>query len=151
MGSEERPEGSLLDPETLRRLFRQLAETDVEELEIQTDDARLYLRRASEQTWIAREAAGDGETESTPGIPIVAPLAGAFYLRPSPEQPPYVAVGDSVEAGQVVGLIETMKLFNEVTAEVPGQILSLNVRDGDLVEAGQTLMSVWPGDVLEAD
>jgi acetyl-CoA carboxylase biotin carboxyl carrier protein len=69
-----------------------------------------------------------------------------FYGRPSPEQAAFVSEGDLVEPGQVVGLIETMKLFNEVTAEVFGEVLRIAVGDGDMVELGQPLVFVRPAD-----
>jgi acetyl-CoA carboxylase biotin carboxyl carrier protein len=77
-------------------------------------------------------------------------LAGAYYSRPSPEQAAFVAVGDTVVAGQVVGLIETMKLFNEVTADVGGDVVEIAVSDGDLVAAGQPLLYIRPESEGEA-
>jgi acetyl-CoA carboxylase biotin carboxyl carrier protein len=71
-------------------------------------------------------------------------VTGVFYLRPSPEEQNFVSVGDVIVVGQVVGLIETMKLFNEVTAEAAGQITSIQAHDGELVEAGQPLLYVTP-------
>ena len=62
-----------------------------------------------------------------------------FYARPSPELDVYVAAGKTVEAGQVVGMIETMKLFNEVVSDVAGRIRDVLISDGDLVEKGQPL------------
>lgn len=135
---------SLLDPDTLRQLLQQLQATDVDELEVVCGSSRLYLRREPRKLPFASPAR-QGEPSPLPsGIPIVAPLTGVFYTRAAPDQPPYAAAGETIVAGQVVGLIETMKLFNEVTAEVAGEVVSVNVKDGDLVEAGQALMYVKP-------
>lgn len=140
MGDEDRRR-SLLDPEVLRRLFRQLETTDIDELEVNVGDARLFLRREPGKRTLVQVP----PAESAPaGIPVPAPLTGVFYARSSPDQAPFVEPGALVEAGQVVALIETMKLFNEVTVDVTGEVLSIAVRDGDLVETGQPLMYVQP-------
>lgn len=129
---------SLLDPETLRALLQHLETTDVDELEISFGSSRLYLRREPG----LRPAAAVEPPASTPGVPIAAPLTGVYYSRPAPEEPLYVTEGAWIEVGQVVALIETMKLFNEVTAELAGEVVAVRVQDGDLVEAGQPLIYV---------
>lgn len=135
---------SLLDPTVLRRLFRQLESTDIDELEIVAGDARLFLRREPGKS---SPIQAPPPAESAPvGIPVPAPLTGVFYARSSPEQPPFVEPGAMVEPGQVVALIETMKLFNEVTVEVAGEVQSVVAHDGDLVETGQTLLYIRPRD-----
>jgi len=134
--------GSILDPNTLRHLFRQLEATDVDELEVQVGPSRLYLRREPGRRTRVEPGEQPLEAQATDELVIAAPLTGMFYARPSPDQPAFVEPGGHVELGQVVALIETMKLFNEVTAEVAGEVLSVNAADGDLVEAGQPLMYV---------
>jgi acetyl-CoA carboxylase biotin carboxyl carrier protein len=74
-----------------------------------------------------------------------------FYGRPSPEQAPFASEGDTIEPGQVVGLIETMKLFNEVTAELWGEVTRIAVADGEMVELGQVLVFVRPLDPAETE
>ena len=135
---------SFLDADTLRQILRQLEGTDVDELEVSAGSSRLYLRR--EPGRIAGSAGPEhgGWSVESDGVAVTAPLTGVFYARPSPEQPPFINPGDRVEAGQVVALIETMKLFNEVTAEVGGQVLSIIPAEGDLVEAGAPLLYVRP-------
>jgi acetyl-CoA carboxylase biotin carboxyl carrier protein len=146
---EESP--SLLDPETLEALLRHLETTDIDELEFVQAGARVYLRREPGQ-----RSANSGELGPDAAVPdetdvIVAPLTGMFYGRPSPEQAAFISEGDLVEPGQVVGLIETMKLFNEVTAEVFGEVLRIAVGDGDMVELGQPLVFVRPMDPGETE
>ena len=75
---------------------------------------------------------------------VVAPLTGIFYHSPSPGAAPYVNEGDQVTAGQVIGLIEAMKLFNEIKSDVNGTVHRLVARDGDLVTARETLIEVEP-------
>jgi acetyl-CoA carboxylase biotin carboxyl carrier protein len=141
---EESP--AMLNPETLERLLRQLETTDVDELEIVLGDARIYLRREPGQRTIHAPDPGQESSDGNSGIAITAPLTGIFYGRPSPEQPAFVLEGQSVEPGQVVALIETMKLFNEVTAEQHGEVIRIAVADGDLVDSGQPLVYLQPAE-----
>ena len=76
------------------------------------------------------------------GTPITAPMIGTFYSSPSPDDAPFVKVGDAVATGQVVCIIEAMKLMNEIEAEVSGKITEICVENGQAVEVGQVLMYV---------
>ena len=76
------------------------------------------------------------------GTPITAPMVGTFYAAPSPDDAPFVKVGDNIAIGQVVCIIEAMKLMNEIEAEASGQITEICVKNGDSVEFGQVLMYV---------
>jgi len=73
---------------------------------------------------------------------IGAPYPGTFYRRPSPQAEPYVDEGDSVRAGDVVGLVEIMKNFHEVRSDVEGTVVRFLVENEDLVEAGQGLVEL---------
>lgn len=73
---------------------------------------------------------------------IRSPLPGTFYRRPSPDEPPYKAEGDTVAAGETIGLIEVMKVFNEVQAETAGRIVRFLVDNEDAVMAGQALAEI---------
>jgi len=73
---------------------------------------------------------------------IVSPMVGTFYAAPNPDSPAYVKVGDKVGDETIVCIVEAMKLFNEIEAEVKGEIVEVLVKDGDLVEYGQPLFLV---------
>jgi biotin carboxyl carrier protein len=73
---------------------------------------------------------------------ILSPLPGTFYRRPAPDQPPYKSEGDQVAMGEVIGLVEVMKSFNEVKATVAGRIVRFLVENEDAVMAGQPLADV---------
>lgn len=75
---------------------------------------------------------------------ITSPMVGTFYAAPSPDADPYVKAGDKVTGDSVVCIVEAMKLFNEIEAEVSGEIVEVLVKDGDLVEYGQPLFLVKP-------
>ena len=81
-------------------------------------------------------------TPASKGTAITSPMVGAFYAAPAPGAKPFVKVGDTVSAGQVVCIVEAMKLMNEIEAEVSGKIVEICVEDGQSVEYGQILMYV---------
>jgi acetyl-CoA carboxylase biotin carboxyl carrier protein len=82
------------------------------------------------------------EASKKKGTAITSPMVGAFYASPSPSAKPFVKVGDRIAVGQVVCIIEAMKLMNEIEAEVSGTITEICVEDGQSVEYGQVLMYV---------
>jgi len=77
-------------------------------------------------------------------VDVKAPMVGTFYRAPSPEAPPYVNIGDVIEAGQVICIIEAMKLMNEIKSEVKGKIVDIQVDNAEPVEFGQVLFVVEP-------
>ncbi len=76
------------------------------------------------------------------GTPVTSPMVGTFYSASSPDQPPYVKVGDVVSKGQVVCIVEAMKLMNEIEAEVSGKVVEICVENGQTIEFGQVLMYI---------
>jgi acetyl-CoA carboxylase biotin carboxyl carrier protein len=87
----------------------------------------------------------DEAADSTEGLFIIkSPIVGTFYSSPSPNAPPFVKVGDTVQVGQVICIIEAMKLMNELEAEQAGQIVRTYVENGHPVEYGQSLFAIEP-------
>lgn len=76
------------------------------------------------------------------GIPITSPMTGIYYSAPSPGSPPFVQVGDEITAGQVIGLIEAMKVFNEVPSPTSGTVSKIMVESGQLVNLGEPLLYI---------
>ena len=76
---------------------------------------------------------------------IAAPFPGIFYLKAEPNAAPYVQPGDSVSAGDVVALVEVMKMFHEVRSEIDGRLVEFLVEDGDAVSMGQTIARLETG------
>jgi acetyl-CoA carboxylase biotin carboxyl carrier protein len=98
----------------------------------------------------AGPAAGDGpsarDTPPADGrVHVVSPTAGTFYRAPTPGDPPFVEVGDHVGAGQQVAVVESMKIFFAVHAEVAGVVVAVLAGDGSLVDHGHPLLAVQPG------
>ena len=87
-------------------------------------------------------AAAAKPVEEAKGNIITSPIVGTFYSSPAPEKPAYVKVGDSVNAGDVVCIIESMKLMNEINSEFSGKVAEILVNNGEPVEFGQKLMRI---------
>ncbi len=138
--------------EYLRGLAQIVAETGLAKLEIESDDLKMTLKAAS----IAVSAPSAAPSQSAPLLlappalptakkdenltPVVSPMVGVFYRAPSPSDPNFIEVGDRVERGQTIGLVEAMKVFNEITAESAGVVAVISVETGQLVETGQALL-----------
>lgn len=81
-------------------------------------------------------------SEAKKGTPITSPMVGTFYKAPSPDSEPFVTAGASVKAGDVVCIVEAMKMMNEIKTEVSGKVVEICIEDGQPVEFGQVLMYV---------
>lgn len=88
------------------------------------------------------ESVPAAKPEAVSGRIITSPIVGTFYSSPSPEKPAFVKVGDSVNAGDVVCIIESMKLMNEINSEFSGKVAEIYVDNGESVEFGQKLMRI---------
>ncbi len=149
----------------MKALAEALEGSEVTELDLTENGLRIHIRRQVEQVMIAsapapapsasrvrangsrRKHGGAPRGEAPapapePGVAIVAPLTGVFYSAPSPSSAPFLTVGDSVQAGQVVCIVEAMKVFNEIKSEVSGSVVSIVPSDGQLVQKGEALIRV---------
>lgn len=125
----------------LKQLVDLLSGTSICELELQDGDLHIAIKRGA--TPRPAPAPIDSENALEDGFSYVtAPLLGTFYRSPSPGAEPFVNEGDRVEIGQVIGLIEAMKIFNEIQAEAAGQVHAILAEDGAFVEADQRLMAI---------
>jgi acetyl-CoA carboxylase biotin carboxyl carrier protein len=112
-------------------------------LEVGTAEAAAAPAGAAPGSNPAAPAQGEAPSTPPPARPSVkAPLTGIYYGAPSPGATPYIAVGDHVQAGQIIGLIEAMKLFNEIKSDMSGRITRICVESGQLVKAKQPLIEV---------
>jgi acetyl-CoA carboxylase biotin carboxyl carrier protein len=144
------------------RLEGVLERSGLAELEVGSGATTIVLRSAAAVSPApaightpAPDAARDGEPAGSPGAgpsepepsrhhAVVAPLTGIYYTAPSPDAAPYVRVGAQVVVGQVIGLIEAMKLYNEIKSDVAGRVVRLAAENGKLVKAKQALIEVEP-------
>ncbi len=142
--------------ERIRELVKIVQESGVGEIEIEDEGMRVSVRRADEPgvAPAAVTAGADGVAISahdgpdgsapSPVARIESPMVGLFYRAPQPGAPPFVAVGDIVAAGQTLCLLEAMKLFNELKADVDGRIRAIHVEDRQPVEFGTLLFEIEP-------
>ncbi len=100
------------------------------------------VQAAPEPATAPAAAATPAVAAPTPGTPVKAPIVGTFYTASSPDAAAYVKVGDTVTAGQVLCIIEAMKLMNEIEAETSGTLREILVKNGEPVEYGQTLFII---------
>jgi oxaloacetate decarboxylase alpha subunit len=130
----------------------------IEEFEIEKSGVRLRIKRQSNHQAPASvsTAVAPSIALSTPPTPgqisiegedlfyIKSPIVGTFYKAPSPKSEPFVSVGDFVDKGTVVCIIEAMKLMNEIESEVAGEIVAILVENGQPVEYGENLFAIRP-------
>lgn len=142
-----------MDLSQIRRLIDLMAQAPIVELEIEENGRRIRLARAQNDQGAGVVSVAAKPAETAPAFPqpsvmtsasdaqetITAPSYGVFHLAPSPDAPPYVAVGQKVESGQQVGLLEAMKVFNPVRAGVAGTVEAVLVAGGTEVDMGTPL------------
>jgi acetyl-CoA carboxylase biotin carboxyl carrier protein len=150
----------------LRELVATLNQTDISELTLKSADFELTLRKpgalpmAAAPLPTAPVAAPPAAVPSQPApepaaappplavdsslVEITSPMVGTFYRAPAPDEPAFVDVGDRIQTGQTVCIIEAMKLMNELDAEVSGEVVEILVDNAQPVEFGQTLMRLRP-------
>ena len=149
--------------EEIKELLAAFDKSKATAIDIQTDNGELLSirQKTAKETVVAAEYAAAVETKAVPapvkevvteetaapaptaeGTPVESPMVGVFYAAPSPDSDPYVSVGSSVNKGDVLCLIEAMKLMNEVTAEKSGIITEVCVENGQVVEYGQPLFRI---------
>jgi acetyl-CoA carboxylase biotin carboxyl carrier protein len=128
----------------VRRVLEHVRASDATQVEVASSDGfRVRLVRRPGRAAVAGESRAATPVDAPiDGTPLVAPLTGVFYRTATPGTPPFVSVGDHVTTGAVVGLIETMKIFNEVLAERGGRIAAILAESGQLVHAGDALMTI---------
>ena len=137
---EERGLSSLEIEEGERSIRMQRQQTSFEPLPVPTVTVPAPVPVASK---VEPEAAEDGVVDFNGVTELKSPMVGTVYVSPTPGSEPYVKVGDKVKKGQVLCIIEAMKLMNEYTAPQDGEIVDVCIRDGELVEYGQCLFKLY--------
>jgi acetyl-CoA carboxylase biotin carboxyl carrier protein len=156
----------------LKELIEFLEEKNIAEFELERGDVKVRIKRAGEHTVVhageprfyavpaapvpAPEAAAVPVATTPAAAPpappapeeglhaVKSPIVGTFYEAPSPGAPPFVKVGDSVEVGQVLCIVEAMKLLNEIESDVAGEIVKKLASNGQPIEYGQELFTIRP-------
>jgi acetyl-CoA carboxylase biotin carboxyl carrier protein len=157
-----------MNQKELKELIEFLIEKDIAEFELERGDVKVKIKRAGEHTVVHTRTEVPYVSVPQPGPPAAAasagavalapiaaapekdlhmvksPIVGTFYEAPSPGAPPFVKVGDMVEVGQVLCIVEAMKLLNEIESDVAGEIVKKMGSNGQPIEYGQELFAVRP-------
>ncbi|MEW6067517.1 MAG: acetyl-CoA carboxylase biotin carboxyl carrier protein [Nitrospirota bacterium] len=143
-----------MELDDLKGLIELLKETDITELQLEKDGTRIKIKRDKLLSSVSmpvhkskvyeEKIAGETEDEVQRLITVTSPIVGTFYRSPSPESPPFVEVGKSVSKGQVLCIVEAMKLMNEIESEANGIIVKILVENGQPVEYGEPLFLIEP-------
>jgi acetyl-CoA carboxylase biotin carboxyl carrier protein len=153
----------------LKELIDMLKDTDISEVEIERSGVKVRLRKGGDVTFhpamprmeyppsaivapaVSAEPAAPASVPEKPAEPakssqikVASPIVGTFYRSSSPDKPAYVEVGDTVKKGQILCIIEAMKLMNEIESETAGRIVQILVENGHPVEYGQPLFVIEP-------
>jgi len=157
-----------LNLDQLRELLELLDEREIAEFELEEENLKLRVRKAAhapvpQVAFVAPSAAPAPPTLAptappVPGAPAAAaapvaeagleviksPIVGTFYRAPDPNSPSFVNVGDRIKPGQVLCIVEAMKLMNEIESETSGEIVKIHKENGEPVQFGETLFSIRP-------
>jgi acetyl-CoA carboxylase biotin carboxyl carrier protein len=158
-----------MNQKELKELIEFLIEKDVTEFELERGDVKVRIKRGTEPAAgrdvhyvtmppmsppaadarvaspVAASAPAVAEPAKEDGLHVIpSPIVGTFYEAPSPGSPPFVKPGDAVEVGQVLCIIEAMKLMNEIECDVAGEVVKRVVNNGQPVEYGQPLFEIRP-------
>jgi biotin carboxyl carrier protein len=143
-------DGGFMEIDKLKNFIKFMEENNLSELEMEEEGKRIRLKKnTSEYSPVSQQLPSTPSTNETNLtkeniIEIKSPMVGTFYAAPSPGAKPYVEIGDTVKPGDVVCIIEAMKLMNEIKAEVAGKIIQVHVENGEPVEFGQNLFTLDP-------
>lgn len=147
----------VFDMDRIRLLVEFMKEHDLREVDLQEGDQKIRLSRGAKevayapQPMMSAPPPAAATTAAAPAGPvadaaniktILSPMVGTFYARPNPNSEAFVKMGDHVEANTTVCIIEAMKTFNEIPAEVRGKIVAVLVEDGDHVDTDKPLFKV---------
>ena len=123
-------------------LMDALAAKKLGEVELELDDVKIKIKAAEPAPVIAAAsvaAAAPAEEQLPAGTQVKSPLVGTFYSSPSPDEPPFVLVGQQVKEGDTLCIIEAMKIMNEIKAPCDGKVIRIMAQPGDMVEYNQVL------------
>jgi acetyl-CoA carboxylase biotin carboxyl carrier protein len=145
-----------MDIRKIKKLIEMLQESDLKEIEVSQGDESVRILRGGHnenhlvgsgmQTQLVQPADvlidKVEEKKLEVGSAVKSPIVGTFYRKPGPDKDPFIKVGDSIEVGDVLCIIEAMKMMNEIKSDISGKILSIDVEDGEPVEFGQRIITI---------
>ena len=142
-----------MDIRKIKKLIEMLQESDLTEIEVQEGEESVRIVRGSNQSFEVKTTPISHHSIENPvennevlanesGSLIKSPIVGTFYRKPAPDKPPFVDIGSHVNAGDVVCIVEAMKMMNEIKSEFTGKVSAINIEDGEPVEFDQSLIVI---------
>ena len=142
-----------MDIRKIKKLIEMLQDSDLTEIEVHEGEESVRIARGSIQSVEANPSLIVSTSPNLPSekteIPvsesssvIKSPIVGTFYRKPAPDKPPFIEVGSHVNEGDVVCIVEAMKMMNEIKSEFTGKVSSINIEDGEPVEFDQSLIVI---------
>ena len=144
-----------MDIRKIKKLIEMLQDSDLKEIEVSQGDESVRISRDNRsqtsepiiQKQVVHEASNIVSQEEIPqeevkGDKVTSPIVGTFYRKPSPDKDPFIKVGDVVQEGDILCIIEAMKMMNEIKSDFSGKIVSIDVEDGQPVEYGQHIITI---------
>jgi len=144
-----------MDIRKIKKLIEMLQDSDLKEIEVSQGDESVRISRDNSsqtsepiiQKQVVHEVSNIVSQEEIPqeevkGNKVTSPIVGTFYRKPSPDKDPFIKVGDEVQEGDILCIIEAMKMMNEIKSDFSGKIVSIDVEDGQPVEYGQHIITI---------
>ena len=144
-----------MDIRKIKKLIEMLQDSDLKEIEVSQGDESVRISRDNSsqtsepiiQKQVVHEASNIVSQEEIPqeevkGNKVTSPIVGTFYRKPSPDKDPFIKVGDVVQEGDILCIIEAMKMMNEIKSDFSGKVVSIDVEDGQPVEYGQHIITI---------
>ena len=142
-----------MDIRKIKKLIEMLQDSDLTEIEVHEGEESVRIARGSIQSVEANPSLIVSTSPNLPsekteipvsesGSVIKSPIVGTFYRKPAPDKPPFIEVGSHVNAGDVVCIVEAMKMMNEIKSEFTGKVSAINIEDGEPVEFDQSLIVI---------
>jgi acetyl-CoA carboxylase biotin carboxyl carrier protein len=142
-----------MDIRKIKKLIEMLQDSDLTEIEVKEGEESVRIVRGNAQPLEVKssfitadslnaQSENNEVLENASGSAIKSPIVGTFYRKPGPDQPPFVEIGSQVNAGDVVCIVEAMKMMNEIKSEFTGKVSTINIEDGQPVEFDQSLIVI---------
>ncbi len=140
----------------IKNLIREVSQADIDTFEYEENNTRIYISKASGGNNVSGNMSTeknitktdivdinmDNKEENINEKEIISPLVGTVYLAPGENEEPFVSVGDKIEKGQIVAIVEAMKLMNEIEADCSGTLKKICVKNGEAVEYAQPMFII---------
>ena len=147
-----------MDIRKIKKLIEMLQDSDLKEIEVSQGEESVRISRDNSsqfvpvervvqpiQQQVTEDAPVNNNSEEVPKMDVnivTSPIVGTFYRKPSPDKDPFIKVGDVVEQGDVLCIIEAMKMMNEIKSDFSGTVVAIDVEDGQPVEYGQNIITI---------